>query len=163
MVVLTRHPSRLALSERVHVRRHVQVLSLALAIVGGVTAVPTFFVPNILLGPPVTNGNARGTALAMLALAIPVLLLSIWTERRTTWRQVRYLRLGALFYLAYNAFLLLFLTPFNGLFLLYVATQSLALFAVLALVLDSRDVPTRSQAESMPVRGLAVFVWGIVV
>lgn len=161
MSVLTRDASQSALAERAHPPRHVYVLSLCLAIVGGLTAALTFFVPDILLGPPVTNGNARGTALVMFALATPVLLVSMWLERRRRW-QARFVWMGSLFYLAYNAFLLLFLTPFNSLFLLYVATQSLALFSIFTLVLDQREVPSRSHVDVMPVRGLAILVWVIV-
>jgi hypothetical protein len=97
----------------------------------------------------------------MLALATPVLVFSIWWERRGS-RRARFLWLGSLFYLGYNAFLLLFLTPFNSLFLLYVVTQSLALFSIFALVFAGRDVPTASHVDRLPVRGLAVFVWTIV-
>ena len=112
---------------------HVYVLSLALAVIAAAASALTFFVPGILLGPAVSNGNARGTALVILVLAIPVLLLAMWFERRGSWRAV-FVWLGALFYLGYNAFLFLFLTPFNSLFLLYITFQSLALFSTLALV-----------------------------
>ena len=140
---------------------HVYALSLVLAMVGGVTAALTFFLPDVLTGPPVTTGNARGTALVMLALATPVLVFSIWWQRRGSWR-ARFLWLGSLFYLGYNAFLLLFLTPFNSLFLLYVATQSLALFSIFALVHAEPGFPHATQVDRIPVRGLAVFVWAIV-
>ena len=141
--------------------RYVYVLSMFLAGVGGVTAALTFFIPDVLQGPPVTNGNARGTALVMLALATPALLTSMWMEARGS-RRARYIWLGSLFYLAYNAFLLLFLTPFNSLFLLTIATQSLALFSIFALVFASRDFPSDSEAQRIPARGLAMFIWVIV-
>lgn len=141
--------------------RHVYVLSLLLAVVGGLTSALTFFVPDVLQGPPVTNGNARGTALVMLALATPALLASMWMEA-TGSRRARFIWLGSLFYLAYNAFLLLFLTPFNSLFLLTIATESLALFAIFALVFASRGFPFETEAQRIPVRGLAIFVWAIV-
>ncbi len=141
--------------------RHVYALSLALAVVGGFAAALTYFVPGLLQGPAVTNGNAQGTALVMLALATPTLLAAMWFAHSGSWR-ARYWWLGSAFYLAYNAFLLLFLTPFNSLFLIYVATQSLALFSIFALVIASRDIPDRQHLETMPVRGLAVFVWVIV-
>ena len=64
---------------------HVYVLSLALAVIAAAASALTFFVPGILLGPAVSNGNARGTALVILLLAIPVLLLAIWLERRGSW------------------------------------------------------------------------------
>ena len=140
---------------------HVYVLSLALAVIAVAASALTFFVPGILLGPAVTNGNARGTALVILSLAIPLLLLAIWLERRGSWRAV-FVWLGALFYLVYNAFLFLFLTPFNSLFLLYVTFQSLALFSTFALV---RAVDPGENIDSMrrlPVKGLAILVWTIV-
>jgi hypothetical protein len=141
--------------------RYVYALSVILAIVGGVTAALTFFISDVLTGPAVTNGNARGTSLVMLALATPVLVLSIWWERRGSWR-ARYWWLGSIFYFTYNAFLLLFLTPFNSLFLLYVITPSFALFAILSLVLAGRYVPIEGQVDRVPARRLAVFVWTIV-
>lgn len=163
MSVLTRETARPAIADR-HVRlpRYVYLLSLLVAVVGGVAAALTFLVPGVLQGPPVTNGNARGTALVMLALATPTLVLSIWAEWRGL-RRARLFWLGSLFYLAYNAFLLLFLTPFNSLFLIYVAAESLGLFSIFALVFAGRDYPTRDEAERIPVRGLAVLVWVIVV
>jgi hypothetical protein len=71
--------------------------------------------------------------------------------------------LGALFYLVYNAFLFLFLTPFNSLFLLYVTFQSLALFSTLALVRAVDPGRTIDSMRRLPVKGLAIFVWTIVV
>jgi hypothetical protein len=136
-------------------------LSLALAGVGGLAAALTFFVPDVLQGPEVTNGNARGTALVMLFLATPVLLVAMWSQRHGSWR-ARYWWLGSIFYFAYNAFLLLFLTPFNSLFLLYVATESLALFSAFALVIRGGEFPTADLARRVPVRGLSIFIWVIV-
>jgi hypothetical protein len=136
-------------------------LSVALAAVGGLAAGLTFFVPDVLLGPEVTNGNARGTALVMLFLATPALLAAMWYQRRGSWR-ARFWWLGSIFYLAYNAFLLLFLTPFNSLFLLYVATQSLALFSAFALVLRGGEFPPAVVARRVPVRGLSILIWVIV-
>jgi hypothetical protein len=142
--------------------RHVYALSLTLALVASVAAGLTFFVPEILTGPAVTNGNGRGTALVMLVVAVPTLLVSMWWQRRDSWRAT-FFWLGALFYLAYNAFLLLFLTPFNSLFMLYVATQSLALFAVFALVFAVDRERLAIRMGDVPVKGLSVFVWAIVV
>lgn len=163
MSVLTRSAfGPLDTAERAPTSRHVYVLSWLLAVVGAITAALTFFLPDVLQGPAVSNGNARGTALVMLVLATPSLLLSMWAVYRGSWR-ARYVWLGSLFYFAYNAFLFLFLTPFNSLFLLYVATESLALFAIFSLVAASRDVPSAEHAGSMPVRSLAFLIWTIVV
>ena len=141
--------------------RHVFVLSLVLAVVAAVTAALTYFIPDILTGPPVTNGNARGTALVMMSVAVPVLPLSVWMAARGSWRAM-YFWMGSVFYLAYNAFLLLFLTPFNRLFLLNVATASLALFAGLSLFLAFDSHQLLEKMRKPPFRGLAVFIWLIV-
>jgi hypothetical protein len=141
--------------------RHVTVLSLALAMVAGVSAALTFYLPDVLLGPAVTNGNARGTALVMLYGAIPVLLGSMYLALRGSWRAV-FFWFGSMFFLAYNAFLLLFLTPFNSLFLLYVATQSLAVFAIFMLYSAIDRDWLVSQLRPPPHRAMAIFVWVIV-
>ncbi|HEX6287442.1 MAG TPA: hypothetical protein VFZ80_08145 [Acidimicrobiia bacterium] len=160
-VITSERSPTVATGEPAHLPRHAYVLSLLLVAVGGLTAALTFFVPDVLQGPPVTNGNARGTALVMLALATPALLTSMLMEANGS-RRARFIWLGSLFYLAYNAFLLLFLTPFNSLFLLTIATESLALFSIFALVFASRGFPSASEAQRIPVRGLAIFVWVIV-
>lgn len=49
-------------------------LCAGVAALVGVSTVPTFLVDGILNGTPVMNGSARGTALVMLALALPVLV-----------------------------------------------------------------------------------------
>jgi hypothetical protein len=141
--------------------RHVYVISLALAFVGAVAAALTFFIPDVLSGPAVTNGNARGTVLVMLALATPLLLLSMWLTARGTWRAI-FVWFGSLFYIFYNSFLLLFLTPFNRLFLLYVATMSLAIFAILSLGRATDVSQLGDRAKPLPMRGLAVYVWTVV-
>lgn len=148
-------------SDRVRLPRHVVVLSLALAVVAGVTAALTFFLPDVLLGPPVTNGNARGTALVMLVGGVPVLLASVYLVSRGSWRAV-FFWFGSMFYLAYNAFLLLFLTPINNLFLLYLATQSLSVFAIFMLysAIDRDRLVARIRA--LPHRAMAVYIWVLV-
>jgi hypothetical protein len=141
--------------------RHVYWLSMALALVAATSAALTFFVPGILTGPSVTNGNARGTALVMLVAAVPVLLISMSLTARGSWR-APVVWLGALGYLLYNGFLLLFLTPFNSLFLLYVATFSLCLFAIAALVRVIDAPALAARFRGIPSRGLALYVWTIV-
>jgi len=160
MSVLT-EPVSAPLASRHRLQPHVYFLSLSLATVGGITSAATFFIPNVLLGPEVTKGNARGTALVMLVLATPLLLASMWFSKQGSWR-APFFWLGSLFYLAYNAFLLLFLTPFNSLFLLYVATQSLAIFAIFALA-PTVDVHWMvGQIRRFPRRALAALIWIIV-
>lgn len=102
--------------------------------------IPTFFAPDLLNGPAVMNGSARGTALIMLVLGVPLLLASLALEH-ARWRWWPVLRTGALAYLAYNDFLLLFATPFNRLFLVYVLAMSSTAFALgMTLLQTDADV-----------------------
>ena len=77
--------------------------------------------------------SARGTALVVKLLAVPVLVVaSMLTSRGSARGTLPWL--GALSYLLYNSVLFLFATPFNELFLLYVAMLSLSLWSGLALI-----------------------------
>jgi hypothetical protein len=138
-------------------------LSGATGVVSIVAGLWTFLDPGLLHGPAAMNGSARGTALVLLGLAMPVLAVSIWLARTgsstavVTWG-------AALLYVVYNSILFLFLTPFNAAFLLYVAMLGLALWSVGTLLasvgfegLGSRFSPTA------PVRAVAVYVWVVVV
>lgn len=155
-------PATAGLNLQSVLQRHVYWLSLLLAFVAAAATALTFFVPGILAGPAVTNGNARGTALVMLAIAVPGLLLSMWRQSRGSWRAL-IAWLGFLGYLLYNSFLLLFLTPVNRLFLLYVAAFSLAVFSVVALLRTADIRGLSERLQHLPFRGLAVYIWTVVV
>jgi hypothetical protein len=105
------------------------VLAAAATVVAGTA---TFLVPDLLRGTDVMNGSARGTALVLTVLTVPVLLVAIERTRHGSlaWR---YAWLGALAHLTYNSVLLLFATPFNEAFLGYVAMLGLSAAALLAL------------------------------
>ena len=136
-------------------------LSSALAVVAAVSAALTFFLPDVLTGPAVTTGNARGTALVMMVAGVPLLVLSMLRATRGSWR-FHVVWLGILSYLTYNAVLLLFGTPLNSLFLLYVATLSLGLFSLGTLVHATEPRAVSSQLVDLPRRGLSIFVWTVV-
>lgn len=137
-------------------------LSAALAVVTVAATVPAVVVDGLLQGPPAMNGSARGTALVMLVLGVPALLVGQLGTRRGVRRAVP-LWLGSGAFLLYNAFLLLFATPFNRLFLLDVATFSLALWMLVAIVavvdvaaFDPPGFPARLR------RTIAVITWVVV-
>ncbi|MFZ0015061.1 MAG: hypothetical protein WAL25_13200 [Acidimicrobiia bacterium] len=140
---------------------HVYLVSLAAAMFAAVAAALTYFSPGVLMGPPAANGNARGTALVVFALAVPVLLSGIWMTGRGQWRGL-FIWAGALFYLGYNGFLFLFLTPFNQLFLWYIAMFSTALFGSIALIGSVEYPRLLSGIRQPPVRALAIYVWALV-
>jgi hypothetical protein len=108
------------------------------------------------------NGSARGTG-AVVLVAVVVMLGGLWWSRSSPARGV-VLWLGAVGYLIYNAVLLLFATPFNQHFLLYIGMLSLALATGTAIVatIDLAAFGARSSAAA-PVHGIAVYVWVVVV
>jgi hypothetical protein len=109
------------------------------------------------------QGSARGTALVLVVVAVPVLLVaSTMAGRRGGPGLVIWC--AALLYIVYNAVLFLFLTPFNSAFLVYVALLSVAVWTV-GQVVARRDVWTtaRGMSPTTPVRGIAAYVWVVVV
>jgi hypothetical protein len=122
----------------------------------------TFIIPDILNGPAVMNGSARGTGLVMAVVATPVLLAATWYAVHGQWRGL-VVMLGALAYLLYNDVLLLFATPFNRLFLVYVAAFSLAIFATLAVLVTVDPRAVSERLPRVPARGIAIYAWVVVV
>ena len=137
-------------------------LIAAAAVANALAAGATFFVPDLLTGPVVTNAQARGTSLIMLAIGIPTLAVATWLAGRGSWRGL-VVAIGALAYLAYNGFLLLFATPFNPLFLVYVAAMSLTAFALATTILTTDHDAVADHAAGVPARGIAIYAWVVVV
>jgi hypothetical protein len=136
--------------------RALSVVTAAVAVTAGVW---TFANPGLLHGPPAMQGSARGTALVLLTVAVPVLLASVWAASRGRgWALLT--TAGALLYVVYNAVLLLFLTPFNAAFLVYVALLGFSLWS-LGYLLAARKVWQVGEtiAAWAPVRPVAVYVW----
>ena len=104
-------------------------LSGLLVVMAAANSLLTFLVPGVLHGTAVMNGSARGTALAVLLLAVPVLAVSMALARAGSARAVL-CWLGAAGFVLYNSVMLLFATPFNRLFLLDVVMLALAAWSV---------------------------------
>jgi hypothetical protein len=108
------------------------VLGGLLAIAAAAASAASLAMPALIHGPAVSVGSLRGTALVILALAVPVLVLSMLAAARGSslallgW-------LGAAGFIAYQSVLFLFGSPFNGLFLVYVAMLSFAGWTLIAL------------------------------
>ena len=134
------------------------ILSGALAVVAAIAATATFFLDGILTGPAVAVGNARGTAFVILVLGVPVLVGSIALTRRGSVRSL-FVWLGATAYLLYNAVMFLFATPFNHLFLVYVAMLSLSLWTVVLLVpAVDRELIASRFSPGLPARGIGAYL-----
>jgi hypothetical protein len=134
-------------------------LGFGLAVVSTVAAALTFFVRGILFGAKVSQGSARGTALVVMTVAVPVLVIGMIGAARGSSRAL-VLWLGATSYLLYNAVMFLFATPFNRLFLLYVAMLSLAVWSTVTTLAhtDVNAVWSRCSAR-LPVRGIDIYTW----
>lgn len=102
----------------------------------GASAAATLFVPGLLSGPAAMNGSAKGTSFVVLVCAVP--LLAVF-HRRARHGSLAALTLagGVTAYLVYNAVLLLFATPLNHAFLLYVAMLGFGLRTLAALTLET--------------------------
>ena len=137
-------------------------LSGALALISALATSTTFFIPGVLRGPAVMNGSARGTALVILVLGIPALLIAMWSTAKGSIRAL-IVWLGVIAYLSYNAVMFIFATPFNQLFLFYVAMFSLSFWSATS-ILHQVDVEALRARFSprLPVRGLAAYALAIV-
>lgn len=118
-----------------------------------------------LLVPGTYRGNTafaaaafRGTDLVSLAVALPLLVGSLWLASRGS-RRALLVWLGALGYVAYT-YLYAFAIAWNRLFLVYVALLSLSLFTLARalLALDASELAGRFGGRA-PVRGVGAFLW----
>ena len=132
-----------------------------LAVTAAANGLLTFLVPGVLHGTAVMNGSARGTALAVVLLGVPVLAVSMALARAGSPRAVL-CWLGAVGFVLYNSVLFVFATPFNQLFLLDVAMLALAAWSAGVLLWQTDVAALGRSFTDAPVRGVAVYVWVIV-
>lgn len=132
------------------------LLTACLAVVTTAGAGLTLVLPGVLLGEDVMNGSARGTSLVLL-VAVPALLLAAGAGRRGVVQAVP-VWLGTTFFVVYNAVMLLFGTPFNPLFLLYVGMLALGLGTVWAVLRHPDADLLAARLAGAPRRGVAVYV-----
>ena len=109
-----------------------EALSIALAIVTLAAVVTALLFRDALRGPAVSVGNMQGTALVLLVITLPVLVLSmLLLARGVTVALIFWF--GAVGSIAYQSVLFLFGIPFNAFFFLYVAMLSLSVWSLVAL------------------------------
>lgn len=137
-------------------------LVLLAAVATAVATALTFLVPDLLLGPAVMNGSAQGTALVMLVIGVPTLLAALAVEHRAP-RAAVVVRVGVLAYLAYNDVMLLFATPFNRLFLLYVVAMSSTVFSLGATLVQADPSVIALRLRPRPARLIGGYILTIVV
>lgn len=132
--------------------------SIALAIDAAVAAIGSLYLPHLLRGPAVAIGSLEGTALTILVVALPVLLVSLWLADRGSARALIGW-FGASCYLAYQGVLFLFGTPFNSLFFPYLGLLSLGIWSMVVLLvrLDVRGLAGLVD-ERLPIRTVAAYL-----
>jgi hypothetical protein len=132
------------------------LMCTALAAIVVLAAGFTVAFPSLLLGVAVSNGNLRGTAVALLAVGLPVLVVAmIGTSRGSARAFVVWL--GTVGYLIYQAVLFCFATPLNNLLLLYVGYLGAAVWSAVILLraTDLHAFAARLSAAA-PARTIAV-------
>lgn len=131
------------------------VLSLLLLVTSAIACVTALAMPDLIHGPAVMVGSMRGTALVVLVLAMPMLVLALSAMRGgglpavVGW-------IAAIVFMTYQAWMFLFAVPFNGLFLVYVVMLGAGFWAIVALLVPLRAERFAGPAgPRMPVRLLA--------
>lgn len=104
----------------------------------------------------------RGTALAMLAMAVPLVIISMISASRGSLR-ARFVWLGALAYIAYNALLFCFGAHFNSYFLLFAAVLALSFWALVTLLRATELAAVQKASSRVPARTVAVYLLVILV
>jgi hypothetical protein len=139
---------------------HLVGMSALLGIASALAAAGTAFIPDVLSGTAVMNGSARGTALVVLLVGVPVLAGSVLAARRGSTRGLA-VWLGTVSYLTYNAVMFSFATPFNRLFPLYVAMLSLSIFLLAGVAIHAAEVG-RHLSDSRSPAWVAIYIWVVV-
>ena len=135
------------------------LLSALLAVVAAAASAAMWFLPELLNGEPAMDGSARGTALVVLVVGVPLLAGSMWATSRGAARAM-FVWAGSVAFLLYQAVLYALATPFNALFLLYEAMLALAIWSAVTLIsqVGVRRLPELFD-ERTPVRSMAGFLW----
>ena len=134
------------------------VVSSLLAAVTVVTCAVLLLVPDILQGEAAMNGSVRGTALVLVLATIPVMIAAMRAAARGSVR-AHVIWAGTIAHVLYQSLLFAYATPFDVLFLPYMAMLGLAVWAAITLVasLDVASLPGRFAAP-WPRRSVAGFL-----
>jgi hypothetical protein len=135
------------------------LLSSLLAVVAAGASAAMWYVPELLNGAPAMDGSARGTALMVLVIGVPLLVWSMWATSRGSARAM-FVWAGTVAFLLYQSVLYALATPFNALFLVYEAMLALGIWSAVAMIaqVGVRRLPELFK-DRAPVRAMAVFLW----
>lgn len=149
---------RIARSRERHRLEVSYLLSSLLVLATASASAVGFFNSGIFRDPPMTAGNAQGTALVLLVVAVPLLIGSmIMTSRGSARAGIVWL--ASLGYILYNSILFTFSVTFNRLFLVYVAMFALSLWSLISVLLQVDADRLRERfADRTPVRWFGVYL-----
>jgi len=133
-------------------------LSCAVVIVSAIASGVSFFVPGALNGLPVMVGSARGTALVILVVAVPLLIAALVLSKHGKSNSALVVWLGSLLFIAYNSVMFLFAIPYNSLFLAYVAMFSLSFWAIFTLLPKYSAANFTKSLSSKSLRAVSVYL-----
>jgi hypothetical protein len=138
-------------------------LSRALIAVSAVAGLVTVARPSVFRDPASYAGNALGTYVVILVVALPVLAYAMRAASRGSLR-AHFVWLGSVCYLLYASVLASFSLRFNALFLVYVASLSLAVWSLVALLrcIPADELPARCSAL-LPTFGIGIYLITIAV
>lgn len=133
-------------------------VSSVLASVALLTAVVSFLAWGVFQRDvPMTVGNMRGTALTMLVIAVPLLVASMILSSRGSLR-ARFVWMGSLAYIAYNAVMFCFALQYNSFFLLFVALLGLSFWALVMLASQFDPFVVSASVTGVRARTVAVYL-----
>lgn len=137
-------------------------LTTILSVVAGIAGLVTFAFDEVLVGPAVMNGSARGTALMIFLVGAPTLFVAGRLVGGGSTRAA-FVWAGMSMFLTYNAFMLLTATPINRLFLLYIAAFGLSVATMIAIA-RAVDVARLAQhcRTTLPVKPIAAYLGAVV-
>jgi hypothetical protein len=133
-------------------------LSRALLAVSAIAGLIVVGRPSIFRDPAGYAGNALGTYVVILVVALPLMALAMRAASLGSLR-AHFVWLGSVCYLLYASVLASFSLRFNALFLVYVASLSLAVWSLVALLrcIPADELPARCSAR-LPARGIGVYL-----
>jgi len=134
------------------------VLSIMIAILTIVACASGLFIDDLYRDNAFAASAWRGTDLATLAIAVPILIAALILAYRGSVR-AQLVWLGMLDYTLYNYAYYLFGTAFNRFFLIYVALFTLSIFALIfgLAKVDARGIRQRFR-ERTPVKWIAGYM-----
>jgi hypothetical protein len=134
-------------------------LTIALLIATAVGAGLSFLLPDLLGGPAVMNGSVRGTGLVLTAVTVPMVAFAMaLTARGSTAAFLVWA--GGIAHVLYQSTLFLYATPFNELFVVYLAMLALGIWAAVALLAGcDADGLREGLTPGLRRRPIAIYVW----